>query len=119
MKLGNLTNCITSGSNNTNNKTSNATVEVKNSILNKDELNNQTNTTNSSTNGTDTTTKNDTNDSIEELGTIEDIVDSDNVDNTIKAFANKSNGNATGNPLLTLLMAISLIGCNRFRRNKK
>lgn len=116
MKLGNLTNCITSGSNNTNNKTSNATVEVKNSILNKDELNNQTNTT---TNTTDNTTKNDTNDSIEELGTIEDIVDSDNVDNTIKAFANKSNGNATGNPLLALLIAISLIGCNRFRRNKK
>ena len=116
MKLGNLTNCITSGSNNTNNKTSNATVEVKNSILNKDELNNQTNTT---TNTTDNTTKNDTNDSIEELGTIEDIVDSDNVDNTIKAFADKSNGNATGNPLLALLMTISLIGCNRFRRNKK
>lgn len=116
MKLGNLTNCITSGPNNTNNKTSNATVEVKNSILNKDELNNQTNTT---TNTTDNTTKNDTNDSIEELGTIEDIVDSDNVDNTIKAFADKSNGNATGNPLLALLMAISLIGCNRFRRNKK
>ena len=61
MKLGNLTNCITSGSNNTNNKTSNATVEVKNSILNKDELNNQTNTT---TNTTDNTTKNDTNDSL-------------------------------------------------------
>ncbi len=121
MKIGNLTNYISGGSSNIENKTSNDTVEIKNITLLKDELDNQTNITENTTeNTTVEEIENSTEDFNETIGEIVDdnVTDSiiSDVDNTTKTSVAKTNGNATGNPLLILLMALSLIGCTRFRK---
>ena len=97
IKSGNLTNFVTAGSNNTDNVTDNDTVEVEN----------KTNITEKVDGGIKYFNETDIDTPVSENKT------------TTKTETFNVGKTATGNPLMLLLVVISLIGCTRFRKNKK
>lgn len=97
IKSGNLTNFVTAGSNNTDNVTDNDTVEVEN----------KTNITEKVDGGIEYFNETDIDTPVSENKT------------TTKTETFNVGKTATGNPLMLLLVVISLIGCTRFRKNKK
>ena len=110
-KEGNFTNCVSAGSDLTENQTSNATVEVE-KIENSTDTNDTTNTTDD-TNDTDSDTdvdKESSNNSSEN-GT----ANIDKKSSTIVKDISKS----TGNPLFALFVVLVLLLMTPFRRNKK
>ena len=97
IKSGNLTNFVTAGYNNTDNVTDNDTVEVEN----------KTNITEKVDGGIEYFNETDIDTPVSENKT------------TTKTETFNVGKTATGNPLMLLLVVISLIGCTRFRKNKK
>ncbi len=103
-KAGNLTNFVIGGSNNTENVTDNDTVEVEN----------ETNITEKVTGGIEYYNETDIDTPVSENKTTTNANTKNETSKVIHVGKT-----ATGNPLMLLLVVISLIGCTRFRKNKK